>query len=106
MAKITYTIKLEDGTEIQNLTLNGNNYISPVKVTEEMFNGKLGAVTITDSDGNADEKKNLELVQISKIGTKYWFVLRELSAGEVASVKTRSDIDYIAMMSNIDLEEA
>lgn len=106
MAEVTYTIKLEDGTEISDLTLNGNNYISPVKVTEETFNGKLGAVTITDSDGNSDEMKNLELVQISKVGTKYWFVLRELSANEVATAKTRCDIDYIAMMADIDLEEA
>ncbi|WP_194609785.1 hypothetical protein [Clostridium vitabionis] len=105
MAKVTYTITLEDGTEISNLTLNGNNYISPVKVTEETFSGKLGAVTITDSDGNSDARKNLELVQISKIGTKYWFVLRELSTNEVATAKTRCDIDYIAMMANIDLEE-
>jgi len=47
----------------------------------------------------------MALVQIQKVGTKYWFVLRELSVRELLDAKTRGDIEYIAMMADINLEE-
>ncbi|WP_320971393.1 hypothetical protein [Enterocloster bolteae] len=46
---------------------------------------------------------NMELVQITKVNDKYWFVLREVPETELAFVKMQSDIEYIAMMSEIKL---
>ena len=45
------------------------------------------------------------LVQCKKYGNEYWFVLRELSAEELMAAKTQANIEYIAMMADIDLEE-
>ena len=43
-----YTITLNDGTKIENLRLNGNNFISAAPVTKNMFDGNCSEVTISD----------------------------------------------------------
>lgn len=58
------------------------------------------------SDGEHEEThENMELVQISKVGKDYWFVLRDLTDQELKDLKTQADIEYIAMMADIDLDE-
>lgn len=105
MEKKTWKIELADGTALEGLDLNGNNYISAKKLTEDMFEGKLSHVVITDSEGAAEEHDNMELVQIQKVGTKYWFVLRELTVQEIRDAKIQANIEYIAMMADVDLDE-
>ena len=83
MEKRTFKITLADGTALEGLTLNGNNYISDKKVTEDVFRDNLSKVTIEGPDG-AQEHENMKLVQICKIGTKYWFILADKTADEVA----------------------
>ena len=104
MEKRTFKITLADGTALEGLTLNGNNYISDKKVTEDTFLNNLSTVTISDGE-HEEVHENMELVQITKVGTAYWFVLRQLTAQEVADLKTQANIEYIAMMADIDLEE-
>ena len=65
----SFKITLADGTQLKNLKLSGNNYISKVKITED------------------------------------YFVLRQLSADEIDKIKTKADIEYLAMMTDVDLEE-
>lgn len=72
-----FKITLSDGTEIKNLTLNGNNYVSKKKVTESTFAGKLDHVTIEREDGTATELNNAELIQIQEADEGYRFILRE-----------------------------
>lgn len=101
----TYTMTLSDGTVINDLTLNGNNYISKTPVDADIFSGNCSPVVISDGD-NEETHANAELVQVAQYGDEYWIVLRDLSEQEIRDLKTRSDIDYIAMMADIDLEEA
>ena len=63
MEKRTFKITLADGTALEGLTLNGNNYISDKKVTEDVFRDNLSKVTIEGPDG-AQEHENMKLVQI------------------------------------------
>ncbi len=57
------------------------------------------------TDGEiTEEHDNMELVQIQRHGSKYWFILREITAEEIAAIKLRSDVDYIAAMADIDLD--
>ena len=45
-----YTIALGDGAELDNLTMNGNTFVSPTEVTAEMLNKEaLEEVTITET---------------------------------------------------------
>lgn len=96
-----YTITLEDGTQIENLRLNGNNYISQNPISSEIFDGNLGTVTI--SDGETEEThENMALVQITQMNGQYWFVLRDIPENEIMMAKMRSDLDYLSMMTDVE----
>lgn len=70
-----YKITLSDETVLDNLRLNGNNFISSSEINESVFDGNCSIVTI--NDGEKDEvHMNMELVQITKVNDKYWFVLQ------------------------------
>ena len=102
MDEKTYTITLSDGTVINNLSLNGNNFISKTSVTKEMFTDNCSPVTINDE--TMDEvHENMDIVQVSEVNGEYWFVLRDISSEELARIKMQSDIEYVAMMSGIEL---
>lgn len=61
---------------------------------------------MTISNGETTtEHQHMALVQCKKYGDEYWFVLRELSAEELTAAKNQANIEYIAMMADIDLEE-
>lgn len=102
MVSKTYTITLADGTVLDNLKLNGNNFISNTAINADIFDVNCSPVVI--SDGTHDEiHDNMELVQITELDGKYWFVLRDFSADELAQIKMRSDIEYVAMMVDVEL---
>lgn len=97
-----YTITLEDGTQIENLRLNGNNFISQEQINPEIFDGNLEKVTINDGE-NDEVHENMGLVQVTQMGDEYWFVLRDIPASEIANKKLRSDLDYLAMMADVEI---
>lgn len=99
----TYTITLADGTVLDNLKLNGNNFISNTAINADIFNENCSPVIISDGV-NSETHNNMEFVQVTEQEPgKYWFVLRELSASELARIKMQSDIEYVAMMAGIEL---
>lgn len=68
----------------------------------------MSKVTIEGSEDDQEikqEYEHMELVQIVQYENEYHFVLRELSAAELKEIKMQSDIEYLAMMTDIDLEE-
>lgn len=97
-----YIITLEDGTRIENLRMNGNNFISQEQIDPEIFDGNLGEVTINDGE-NDEIHENMGLVQVTQMGDEYWFVLRDVPASEIANAKLRSDLDYLAMMTDVEI---
>lgn len=98
-----YKITLADGTIIDNLTLNGNNFISRTPLDESVFAENCHPVII--NDGNSDEvHADMELVQIVHVDEgDYWFVLRDISAEELSKIKLQSDLEYVAMMTGVEL---
>jgi hypothetical protein len=99
-----YKIELSDGTVLDNLKLNGNNFISQSELTEDTFAGKLSSVVITDSEGKVENHSNMALVQVIFYENAYWFILRDMTEAELTAIKNRADLEYIAMMANIELE--
>lgn len=92
-----YKITLANGTEINNLRLNGNNFISTAPVSADVFPGACSPVII--NDGETDEiHENMELVQVTRMGEEYWFVLRDISAEELKQRQLRADVDYLLVM--------
>lgn len=102
MAETIYKVTLADGTELTGLTLNGNNFISRKPIERSIFENNMSPVIITE--GNNDElHDSMDLIHLTVMGNETWFALRDLTATELASIKTRSDIDYIAMMCDVEL---
>ena len=111
----TWTVALADGTLIENLTLGGNNFQSETEITAGMFDGNLSEVHISASDGDMAgcaypaTLHDAELVQITppedNPDGKWWFILRELSEDELFKMRVRAQLDYLAMNSDIDLED-
>lgn len=97
-----YSITLADGTVLDDLKLNGNNYISQKEIKEEVFEDNLYSVTI--SDGEKEETHtNMELVQLTEYEGAYWFILRDISPEILDRMKLQSDIAYLAMMTGVKL---
>ena len=76
-----YSIKLNDGTEIKNLELNGNNFI-PETLDKTIFENNLEKVIITDDDGNEEIRFN-QKVQFAKIGDVETFILQSKTKEEI-----------------------
>lgn len=97
-----YSIILADGTIIENLVLNGDNFISQNPIVSSMFDGNCSPVLINDGE-NEEIHENMSLVQITKMEYEYWFVLRDISKDELMRMKMQSDIEYVAMMAGVEL---
>jgi hypothetical protein len=103
MEEKIYKVVLADGVVIDNLRLNGNNLISKKAIDSSIFEGNCSSVVISDGETN-EIHENMELVQITEpVEGEYWFVLREVSEDELARIKMQSDIEYVAMMSGVEL---
>lgn len=94
-------IELSDGTVIQDLEINGNCFISENNIKNELLtDGMLSKIMI---DGVT--YKNITLVRKWVQDNKTWLALRQKSEDEIWKEQYKSNLDYIAMMSNVDLEE-
>ena len=97
-----YTITLSDGTRIENLEMNGNNFVSDVKLSHELFKDKLYSVKI--SDGEKEElHSNMELIQLIEFDNKYLFIIQDIPKEKLDRLKLEADIAYLAMMTGVKL---
>ena len=76
-----YKIILADGTTLENLVLNGNNFIAQTAVDDAVFKDNMAAVTITDMENGSTEQieDGVLLSNIVRDG-KSWLVLGQKSA--------------------------
>ena len=78
-----YTITLANGTKLENLELNGSNYISETVIEDSVFEGNLDTVKI--SDGSTTETfTDMRLMSNIVRDGRSWFVLGEKSAQQKA----------------------
>lgn len=102
------TIVLADGTVLGDLVRNGTNYISQSEINRSVFQGNCSPLTVRitgDEEVYEEVHENAALVHLTRMGDEYWFAFRDISEREMNEAKIRSDIDYIAMMADIDLDE-
>lgn len=85
---MAYSVTLSDGTKLDNLALNGNNFVSSAKVTEADFKDKLSKVTITDDDGKTKDYTDMVLVQVTQMGDESWFILGEKAQDDVSKLQS------------------
>ena len=94
---MAYSVKLSDGTKLDNLTLNGNNFVSSTEVTEDTFKGKLSKVTIVDDDGKSTDHDEMELIQVTHYSDGYYFILADKVVTETEKL-AKVIADLTAMM--------
>lgn len=98
-----YVITLSNGTKIENLRRNGENYISESVVDASIFEGNCSPVIFSDGE-QEDVHEHMELIQIVQQNSgEYWIAMRDITEEELAKIKMQSDIEYIAMMAGIEL---
>lgn len=80
-----YKITLADGTALENLVLNGNNFIAQTAVDDAVFKDNMATVTITNlEDGTAEQiEDGVLLSNIVREGCS-WIVLGQKSAEQKA----------------------
>lgn len=92
--KITFA----DGSVIE-ADKNGDCFI----VDKEFSVDDLSKVTV-ENDGISQELENVEIVEAASVDGRFWFSFHKVIENPIA--KLQSNVEYIAMMSNISLEEA
>ena len=78
-----YQITLHDGTVLDELELNGNNFISEKVIDDSVFNGNLDTVTISNGE-TTETYTDMKLLSNRVDGGKSWFVLGEKTEQEKA----------------------
>jgi hypothetical protein len=69
-----YTITLNNGTKLENLELNGNNYIAEGVIEDSVFQDNLTSVTITDGK-TTETYTDMVLISNRVDGDRSWFIL-------------------------------
>ena len=90
-----YKITLHDGTVLDDLELNGNNYISKRVLDNSVFNGNLDTVTISNGE-TTETYTNMKLLSNRVDGGKSWFVLGEKTEQEKTMERLVSAINVNA----------
>lgn len=78
-----YTITLSNGTILDNLELNGNNYISNGIIEDSVFEDGLDTVVISDGE-TTETFTDMRLMSNRVENGKSWFVLGEKTAQQKA----------------------
>ena len=89
-----YKITLSDGTQLENLTLNGNNYIAQGEIADSVFEDKLDTVKIFNGE---NEEVCTGMVLLSNIvrDGKSWFVLGQKSEQQKAEEDRNRTIEEL-----------
>lgn len=107
-----YKITLADGLVLENIEVNGNTFISHEPINNEMFDHNLSPVDIeligdkspfdmTNFEGH-HENMTYAILPYSPDGI-WEFVLSDIPESEMRIAKMASDIEYMAMMNDIEL---
>ena len=100
-----YKITLHDGTVMDNLFLNGNNFISVTPIDSEIFKNNLKTVLISDDDVET-VYNDMKLVQNIEYNGEYWFILAEKTPEDKSAElinQMKADTDYLAIMTGVEL---
>ena len=89
-----YTIKLNNGTIISNLVLNGNNFISDKIISDDIFTNNLDKVEISNGE-NTHIYNDMMLAANRVIDGKSWFILAEKTPEQKEKEELENNISDI-----------
>lgn len=93
--------------KVSGLTMNGTNYVSETKVDSENW-PEVFQLTVKDEDGNITEQldhaKLLQQEQYTWDNNRFYLAFAPVSAQEIKNAELQSQLEYLAMMADVDLE--
>ena len=89
-----YSIKLNNGTILTNLILNGNNFISDKIIPDDIFTDNLNEVEISDGE-NTHIYNDMMLAANRVIDGKSWFILAEKTPEQKEKEELENNISDI-----------
>ena len=108
---MTYTVTLSNGKVFSGLKMSGDCFVSRTPVSRDMFDGGLSKVTVKGVPAS-DEKdilpvsyelKACEVACLFKSDGEYYFAVDAPDEKELALMQLKADIEYVAMMSEVEL---
>lgn len=78
-----YTITLSDGRKLENLAVNGTNFVSKTKVDEKIFQNNLAAVVISDGKTERAYENLVFIQQMEWADGTYYLSFREKTKMEM-----------------------
>lgn len=98
MEKKTFKIELADGTQLENVTINGNCYI---------FRGSIGDEVLSDdnlTDVTIGDEKHTNMVCTNKWteGDDTWFIIRDKSQQELDRMALEAKVDFLMAMQGVE----
>ena len=90
-----YKITLHDGTVLDKLELNGNNFISEKVIDDSVFSGYLDTVTFSNGE-TTETYTDMKLLSNRVDGGKSWFILGEKTEQEKAMERLVSALNVNA----------
>ena len=108
---MSYTVTLSNGKAFTDLAVSGSCFVSEQPVLEEDFTGGLRRVVLSGAAGDEEqpapfengEHFGLRLACVFQTDGKYYFALNQLSEEQLAREQSRADIDYLALMTGVEL---
>ena len=92
---------------VTGLTMNGTNYVSESEVDTKNW-PEIFKLTAKDEDGNITEQfdhaKLLQQEQYAWDEGKNYLAFAPVPQQEIANAQLQSEIEYLAMMADIDLD--
>ena len=109
---MSYSVILSDGKSLSGLEVSSDYFVSKAEVRAEDFEGRLARIEVVDDGGEVvseaaplevGEHEDMELFNLFKTDGQWYFCLRERDKSEAESLRDRADIEYIAMMTGVEL---
>lgn len=100
-----FTLVLYDGTRISGLEKNLSAYVSNVEIDNKIFENNLYSVEILRNGEPFETLKDKKLGYTGFIDGKWFITFDEPSMMERLYNENKARIEYLAMMSGIDLPE-
>lgn len=108
---MSYTVIFSNGKAFSGLEAAGDYFKSKSPVSSEDITAGLSRVVISASGGSEEfgaptlpgTYTDLELFNMFEANGEWYFCLRQKDNTEAEALKDRADIDYIAMMTGVEL---
>ncbi|MBQ2615881.1 MAG: hypothetical protein IJF90_03390 [Synergistaceae bacterium] len=108
---MSYSIALGNGKVFTGLKANGTCFVSASEVKASDFEGGMSSVVLSGSAGENESNAPYELGRIPRVkfggvfqaDGEYYFYFEQMSESEYALEQTRADVDYVAIMTGVEL---